>query len=511
MTEERKEKSTEDYQFINEKIVSKRKKKWLKRLGTMLFVVVLAIIFGVVAQAAFLLSGDFLKGWLGVEDKRQEVDLPKPTEPTRVPFSATPNPTKTPTPEPTTVPQATLTPTPKPTEPATPTVAPTPEPVLTPGEITPMPEHTPAPTIGGEAPELTPGEIVPVTPGTEVTPEATVTPSAEPTVEPAPEPTPINTTFQIYETIRKVAEEVSDSFVTVEAIEQGVDWFQEVYEKRTRTTGLVLGNDGVDLLILVGTEQFAGATYLEVTFGETVISGSIYSMDKDYGLAVIAVPLKEISQELLEQVQPGLLAKAEDIVLGTPVIALGAPNGYQGSMEFGMITSLGSTVSVTDGEVAYFTTDIMEYPGGYGFVVNLQGEIAGMITHTHKENISDGIFSAVSLDSIRGVILKLLNNAERAYFGIKGLDLPKNLAKEYGLTAGVYVSEVENASPALFSGIKAGDILVAVGGEALTGIRSFSDVILERSTREIVQIKLLRKAEDGLREMTVEVSLTGKK
>jgi hypothetical protein len=43
------------------------------------------------------------------------------------------------------------------------------------------------------------------------------------------------------------------------------------------------------------------------------------------------------------------------------------------------------------------------------------------------------------------------------------------------------------------------------------GIRSFADEILERSTREIVQVKLLRKAEDGLREMTVEVSLTGKK
>jgi len=180
-------------------------------------------------------------------------------------------------------------------------------------------------------------------------------------------------------------------------------------------------------------------------------------------------------------------------------------------MEFGMITSLGSTVSVTDGEVAYFTTNITEYSAGYGFVVNLEGEILGMITHTHKENPEDGIFSAVSLDSIRGVMVKLLNNAERAYFGIKGQDIPKNLKAEYELETGVYVSEVENASPALAAGIKAGDILVSVGSTPLEGIRSFSDVILECSIREIVQVKVLRKAEDGLREMTVEVSLTGKK
>jgi len=176
-----------------------------------------------------------------------------------------------------------------------------------------------------------------------------------------------------------------------------------------------------------------------------------------------------------------------------------------------MITSLGSTVSVTDGEVAYFTTNIVEYPNGYGFVLNLEGEILGLITHTHKENPADGIFSAVSLDSIRGVIIKLLNNADQAYFGIKGRDLPKNLALEYEIETGVYVSEVENASPALATGIKAGDVIVSVSGETVDGIRSFSDIILECSTREIVQVKLLRKTEDGLRETTVEVSLTGKK
>lgn len=476
MTEERKEKQEENYQFINEKIVPKRKKKWLKKLGVVIFVICMAILFGVVSQAVFLLSGNYLKEWLGIEEERHEVELPKATEPARITFSPTPKPTSTPTPTPTEVPKPSKTPTPEPTK--EPDIVETPEPTVT----------------------------VPPT----STPEPTSTPTPVPVLTENPEPTPVDAYLQLYESIRKVAAEVSDCLVTVEAIEQGVDWFQEVYEKRTRTTGLVLGNDGVDLLILVGTEQFVGATSIEVTFKETVISGSIYSMDREYGLAVIAVPLKEIPQEILTQVKNGVLADAEAIEVGMPVLALGAPNGYADSMEFGMITSLGSTVSVTDGEVAYFTTDIAEYLQGYGFVVNLKGEILGMITHTHKENPEDGIFSAVSLDSIRGVMLKLLNNAERAYFGIKGQDMPKNLAAEYKLEAGVYVKEVENASPALAAGIKAGDILVSLGGTPVEGIRSFSDAILECGTREIVQVKVLRKAEDGLREMTTEVSLVEK-
>lgn len=494
MAEELKEKQSEDYQFINEKIVPKRKKKWLKKLWTVLFVICMAVIFGIISRAVFLLSGDMLKEWLGVEDERQEVDLPKPTQPARITFSPTPKPA-TPT----------STPTAAPTQPVIPTVE-------------PDNPSTGEDTKGNEIPSVTPGisETIPPLENGETSGEGT-----------APEPTGVpehgnedtkspvsgelaENYLMIYDSIRRVAEETSAAFVTVEAIEQGVDWFQEVYEKRTRTTGLVLGNDGVDLLILVGTEQFAGATSIEVFFGEKMAAGSIYSMDKDYGLAVIAVPLKALSSELLERVQPGILADAEDIAVGTPVIALGAPNGYEGSMEFGMITSLGSIVPVTDGEVAYFTTNISEYPAGYGFVINLKGEILGMITHTHKANPADGIFSAVSLDSIRGVIIKLLNNAERAYFGIKGRNLPKNLAADYETEAGVYVTEVENASPALAAGIKAGDIIVSVSGVPVDGIRSFSDVMLERTTREIVQVKLLRKAEDGLREMTVEVSLTKK-
>ena len=111
MTEEPKEKQSEDYQFINEKIVPKRKKKWLKKLGTVLFVLCLAVVFGVVSQAAFLLSGDYLKKWLGIGEERQTVDLPKPTTQPRATLSPTPWPTVTPSPSPTVIPTKTPSPT----------------------------------------------------------------------------------------------------------------------------------------------------------------------------------------------------------------------------------------------------------------------------------------------------------------------------------------------------------------------------------------------------------------
>ena len=392
MAEELKEKQSENYQFINEKIVPKRKKKWLKRLGTVLFVICMAVIFGVVSQAVFLLSGDYLKELFGIEDERLEVELPKPTSPARITFSPTPKPTRKPTPTPT------KQPTPVPTEAPTITEA---------AEVTP--EATPEALVTPEAtPDIEPESTI--TPGAEVTPEPTQVPGGSESAEEKPVNGGVTQSYlQMYESIRQVAGDVSNAFVTVEAVEQGVDWFQEVYENRTRTTGLVLGNDGVDLLILVGTEQFSGATSIEVSFGEEVIAGSIYSMDKDYGLAIIAVPLEQISAELSERIELGIVASEEDIVVGTPVIAVGAPNGYEGSLEFGMITSLGSTVSVTDGEVAYFTTNIMEYANGHGFVVNLEGKILGLITHSNETVCSRDIENHFDLThpTVCGILKRL--------------------------------------------------------------------------------------------------------
>lgn len=518
MSDQAKEK--DDYQFMNERIVPKRKNKILKRLGTAGFVILMAVVFGVVANIVMLTSEDILREWLGIEEgERQPVDLNRPSpSPTKAP--ATPSPTEKPSPKPT----PTVTPeptkaaekTPVPTEGATQTEVPTeteaptetPEPTesLTPSptegmslSVTPMPtgEEMPSPTAGAE-----------ITQGAEVSPEPTGDAQGMP--EPTVTPDPMSAYLQVHDRILQVAEEISSSLVVVEAIEEGVDWFQEIYVTRTRTTGLILGNDGVDLLILVDIDRISGANLIDIYFGETVLAGRVYSMDKSYGLAVVAVPLATIPAEVMETVKVGILATEEAIRIGTPVIAVGAPNGYENSLEFGMITSLGSTISVTDGQVSYFTTDMVDRKNGYGFVVNLDGEILGMITHTLKADTEDGIFSVVSLNAMQGVILKLLNHEEQGYFGIKGQDLPKSMMVSYGLSGGVYINEVENSSPALHAGIKAGDIIVSVAGVPVNGIDEFNEVLLARSTREIVVVKLMRRAEDGMREMTVEVPLAAK-
>ena len=76
-----------------------------------------------------------------------------------------------------------------------------------------------------------------------------------------------------------------------------------------------------------------------------------------------------------------------------------------------------------------------------------------------------------------------------------------------GLEAGVYVGEVENASPALNAGIKAGDIIVAVGEQPVAGIRELHERLLGCSTKDVISVRLMRRAEEGMKEVIVEVPL----
>lgn len=458
----------QEYQFINETIVPNRKLKWKKRLGSLFFTMILAVVFGIIAQAVFLLAEEPLRELLGLKDSgRQEIDLPSPTkeaEPTGA--VSTPVPTITGMPEPTGA-----------------------------ADITEIPSI-----------EVTPGPCTPVpTESVEITPSP---------VEKNPETGDEDLyggwySFAMFqEQIAELTEQASRSVVAMNAVENGVDWFQEPYETRTAMTGLIFANDGIDLLILTGSEPLLTADFIEVQLAGKVVEGRLFAADSGYGLAVVAVPLESISEEMQAQIEVGKIASVRDIKKGSPVIALGAPNGYQNSVEYGMITGLGGSRIIIDGEVPYFTTNLNDYEQGHGFIINLQGEVLGMITHTHKGGANDGVSSAISLDAVRGMIVKLSNHSEISYFGIYGENLPPALVQAGGVTKGVYVREVKMSSPALAAGIKSGDVLVMAGGSTLEGIQDFTRVLLAAKPKDTLEVKLLRVTGDGVKEVTLNVELT---
>lgn len=451
-----------EYQVIQEQIVPKKKSRWKRWGRTALRTVLLALLFGVVAGAAFVLSGEALAERLGLKQNwRQMVGI------------------------------GNTTPTPK----ATPTKPPTKKPTPTPTEKpTQVPVTTESPSPSGTVTET------PV-----ITPEITVT--IEPGQEPSGDITEDGKTIQeflkIYSSMSVLAHTLEKSLVQVTAITKGVDWFEEDYETREQASGLYVADNGIDMLFLVNLDSIEGATKFEVTFaGGEKFQSRIFSYDTNYRLAVLAVRLSEVNAVEEERLPVKAKFAFDEVETGLPVMVLGNPNGHAGAMEFGTTTGVNRVVPVIDDEVLYFTTGITEYASGDGFVFNLSGEVIGIVSNT-LNNGEKGVITAVMVGGMREIIENTLNNVPRVYCGLRLEAVEEAMIEIYHLPEGIYVTEVLPGSPAMTAGIKNGDIITQVGAVQVTEVKQFYETVSNVAKGKNIGVMVSREVKGVRKEQVI--------
>lgn len=445
-------KQEQDYQVIQQQIVRKRKPKWKKRIAAVCSAVCLGVIFGLVARYVFLVSDKLLIALFGLEtEKKQEVHLSE-NELSNIPT-------------PSLLQEATITPTPK--EVLKPTKDPGPSQI---------PNHIPVEDEGLQE-----------------------------------DTSAISMQLQFYEEIATLAHNVKKSFVIVTSIESGVDWFEDTYETRKDASGLLLGSNGIEFLILVNLADIQNADMLEVTLGDgTVSEGTLYAFDSTVGLAVIGVKQEAFTDKQKADMSFARFA-TQSASAGMPVLALGILNGHENAIEYGMVTSTDGTVDVVDGELSYYTTNIPEYAQASGFLVNFKGEIVGMLTHTMRQEQDEEVLSAVSVTKLQKIIQKLLNRTVRSYCGLKLSNIPESVLAREQLTHGVYVTSVELNSPALHGGIQSGDIITAINGEDITSVKVFEDKLLHSIPEEAWSMTVVRGTQTAAKTLEITVTLEQKR
>lgn len=465
-----------EFSFIQEKVVTRKKNKFRKFLLSFGITLFLAVIFGVVARITFIKSGTLLFTLFGLDEvERQQLlipsDYPQDSE------SAG-------------------------TSGQEPEVSGTPD---------TQKDSEQKPTVGQET-------------NNDKDPETDTTGEGEKSSEEEQQEQKNTITYveqkvdatiedyqNMYLELKKLANQCSYSLATVTAVESGVDWFNDSYETRQTTTGIVIGENNVDMLVLTTLDKVLNADALEVTFsGNTSMEGKLWDYDEDYNLAVIAVELKSIPAQQLSMITPAEFGESYTLSIGTPIIALGNPNGYSGSMELGMITSKGSTYSVVDSKLDLFNSDITNNELSGGVIINLNGEIIGIITNTLKEDLNENISTAIGITRIKSMIESLANKKDRVLFGIKGEDIPITVLQEVGIENGIYVTEVVTDSPAFEAGIRQGDIITLMNESKVNSITSFSTLINEQLVGDTVKVTVQRMSKQVLKEMEFEVILQKK-
>ncbi|MBR3306586.1 MAG: PDZ domain-containing protein [Lachnospiraceae bacterium] len=310
----------------------------------------------------------------------------------------------------------------------------------------------------------------------------------------------------LYRKMYALSREVSRSLVTVTSSRRDMDWLGETDETLEQTIGLIVADNGYELLIVVNAGDMDGGETIRATFCDGK-KAELYKKaeDKDTGLAIYAVRLLSLEQGTRDAIATATIGNSyPSNILGNAVMAVGMPLGEQ-SICYGAVTSAARTVSARDACYQLLTTDIYGSSNASGVLVNVRGQIAGIICQKYNEEGRENMIYAYGISGIRKLIENMSNGKECAYLGLRVADIPEDTAEEYGIPEGVYVSRVEMDSPAMNAGIAKGDVIMRVGDSPVFSVNDYMTALQKCEPGEEITLTYARLASVEYRDIEVQI------
>lgn len=303
-----------------------------------------------------------------------------------------------------------------------------------------------------------------------------------------------------------VGRQANKSVVTVTGVTSGMDWFNTPYESENRAVGIIVGNNGQELLILTERKVITDAQEINITFTDnTVVLASLKKYDGNTGIAIISVPLSEIAQETMDQIVVASLGNSYLVSQGTAVLAIGSASGN--TILCGTITSSQNKVSTIDVNYSIFTTDIIGNENGSGVLINLSGEIVGLVLQEYSNQSDRNTITALAVSEMKQVIEDLMNNLDVPYVGLRLSTVTDEIARDYGIPKGIYIKSVELDSPAMAAGLQEADVITEINGEVVETVEQYSQKIYASNPQDVVTVKIKRQNGEGYVDLECAVTI----
>lgn len=312
--------------------------------------------------------------------------------------------------------------------------------------------------------------------------------------------------LQLYESIQNVVQSVRNTQVTVTAVTKEVDLFNASYENKGDCVGYIFAQNSTEIMIMVEKDSVLENERLEAAFADDSRAAAVIrGVDTNTGLAVLVVKKADMSEETLNAI--GFLnigSSTLSSLVASPVIAMGNPLGNS-SVVYGMITSMNTTVSLSDGHYKLLTTDIYGSTKAWGILIDLEGRVIGVINQNHNDKNAPNLISAFGISDIRVALQRMSNGVENGYLGIKGTDIPAEVADAKKIPTGVYVTGIDLDSPAMQAGIQSGDIITGMGKSKISSFADYVKVLNTWIPGETQTIRLVRQSQGEYKTAKVAV------
>ena len=307
--------------------------------------------------------------------------------------------------------------------------------------------------------------------------------------------------------------------ITNTQVYQSNTWFgqSQTYEVPSSGSGIIVGQNDSELLIVTNNHVVSDSEGLTVTFAdESTADAAIKGTDSEADLAVIAVPLDSISADTKSKIKAATLGDSDSLKMGQGVIAIGNALGLGQSVTVGHVSALNREIKVDDTTKTVIQTDAAINPGNSGgALLNSKGEVIGINEAKYADTSVEGVGYAIPISKAKDIIDDLMtrttkvtvDESEQGYLGIQLQNIDESMAKMYGMPQGVYVYKIMDDSAAAGSDLHEKDIITKLDGEKISNYADLAKLLTYYKSGDTVTLTVQSLVNGSYQEREVQVTL----
>lgn len=308
---------------------------------------------------------------------------------------------------------------------------------------------------------------------------------------------------------------------TVSSSSSMYGWGQQQSEASTSGTGIIVGKNDTELLIVTNAHVVDNVSNLKCVFvDDQSVSATVKGSKSDQDIAVVAVSLSDIPSDTISKIAIAELADSDTIAVGQQVVAIGNALGEGQSVTNGIISALDRSITVNNVTFSglIMTNAAINSGNSGGALLNASGKVIAINFAKTSSDGVEGMAYSIPVSNVKELISSLMSKQTRqkvdsdnaGYLGIVAIDITSTYASMYGYPQGIMVRTVASGSAAEKAGLSAYDIIVGFDDQSISTMSGLQSLLQYYSAGETVKVDYYHLEGSEYVLKSVEVTL-GKK
>ncbi|MFB6345133.1 MAG: Do family serine endopeptidase [bacterium] len=208
-------------------------------------------------------------------------------------------------------------------------------------------------------------------------------------------------------------------------------------------------------------------------------------------------------------------ADSSKLDVGQWAIAVGSPFSLKDSVSYGHVSALKRSIQATQYENFVQTDAPINRGNSGGPLVDIHGDIIGINTVIQSTSGgSQGVGFASASNLVQRTVTDIIKHGKvkRAWLGVTIQKLSADAMKQhFGQEQGALVSDVRQGAPADTAGLKAGDLVTKLNGQAILGPTDLQQAVIAHNPGKEVTLSIIRNGKQKTVSLTLGERPTLKK